>query len=180
MSERPESWAHPYVNHTVSAPGPQILCLTQVSMLHMLPTRHKGGQSMGVYPYKSIIITIKKKKRTVTKNLQTSAFPLEGPSGSSLPGNESKLLNQDSPNSAADPSCTAYSLICTSSLCSWVRVKGLTCGPGHLRISIEFTIMSPMHFFHFPRRQLDKQDLKIILKLRENLFSIVQIDTLQN
>lgn len=62
---------------------------------------------MEVHPQKSIIITEGKKKKT----LKVAGSPYNGPSGSSLPSNENTLLNQDSSNSLADPSCTAPSLI---------------------------------------------------------------------
>ena len=54
---------------------------------------------MGVYPQKSIIITAKKKKKKKSRKVYT--LPTNSPSGSSLPGSESTLLNQDSPKSKA-------------------------------------------------------------------------------
>ena len=45
--ERPESWVHPYVSHSASVPRPYILCLTQISILHMLPTSHREARAGG-------------------------------------------------------------------------------------------------------------------------------------
>lgn len=165
--ERPESWVHPYVSHSASVPRPYILCLTQISILHMLPTSHKGGQSRGVDLQKSIIITAHK---YISQGI---CSPYNSPSGSSSPGSESTLFSQDSPSSRAAPGYTAMSSTCIMALVHTMRKKGFASGPQHLCISIEFIIMSPKHFC-CPTGQLDKQALKIILKLRRKCFQLLK------
>lgn len=99
--------------------------------------------------------------------------PYNSPSGSSSPGSESTLLSQDSPNSRAAPGYTAISSTCVMALVRTMRKKGFASGPQHLGISIEFIIMSPKHFC-CPTGQLDKQALKIILKLRRKCFQLLR------
>lgn len=64
---------------------------------------------MEVYSHKSIIITEKKEEG---KKTSRHLLSLQGPAESSLPGNESTLLNQDSPDPRADPSGTTPASVC--------------------------------------------------------------------
>lgn len=171
--ERPESWVHPYVSHSASVPRPYILCLTQISILHMLPTSHKGGQSTGVDLQKSIIITAYK---YISQGI---CSPYNSPSGSSSPGSESTLFSPDSPNLRAAPGYTATPSTCVVALVPRMRKKGL-CLRSSAFVYFYRVYYHESQAFLLPHGTVRQTSLENYTKIEKKMFSIAQTDTLQN
>lgn len=151
------------------------LCLTQISILHMLPTSHKGGQSTGVDLQKSIIITAYKYISPLG-----ICSPYNSPSGSSSPEVEAHIQSRQPQLEAAPPGLHSNPINLCRGLCSQHEKKGLCLQVlQHLCISIKFRYHESWAFL-LPHGTVRQTSLENYTKIEKKMFSIAQIIPLQN